>query len=84
MPNMSSAHFDNAAVTGATNPSAFGYHHGEHMQTRVATHTKHMQAPSLITTLAGSLRVNKNILTMEDQVRMCLAYVENTLTNNSP
>ncbi|KAH8585951.1 hypothetical protein B0O99DRAFT_695963 [Bisporella sp. PMI_857] len=25
---MSSAHFDNAAVTGATNPSAFGYHYG--------------------------------------------------------
>ncbi|KAH8598442.1 hypothetical protein B0O99DRAFT_591728 [Bisporella sp. PMI_857] len=28
MPNMSSAHFDNAAVTGATNPSAFSYHYG--------------------------------------------------------
>ncbi|KAH8585432.1 hypothetical protein B0O99DRAFT_696502 [Bisporella sp. PMI_857] len=25
---MSAAHFDNTAVAGATNPSAFGYHHG--------------------------------------------------------
>jgi hypothetical protein len=31
MSNLTIADFDNPQVAGATNPGAFGYHHGEHM-----------------------------------------------------
>lgn len=39
---MQARDFDNPGVQAATNPSAFGYHHGEHMARTLSLYTEHI------------------------------------------